>query len=89
MTDRASWKDIKKPGSEVAQRADEDEARISQFGRLVYRLRTEARLTLAVAVGQELVVGVGGTSEREPFDRQTGERRSRCGAQGRVEQWRS
>lgn len=77
--------------SQAAQRAYEDEARISEFRELVYRLRTEAGLTqaeladrmgttqsaiarmegggtrptletlerLAVAVGQELVVGVG------------------------------
>jgi transcriptional regulator with XRE-family HTH domain len=91
MTERTSWKDISKPRSEAAQRAYEDEARISEFRELVYRLRTEAGLTqaeladrmgttqsaiarmegggtrptletlekLAVAVGQELVVGVG------------------------------
>lgn len=89
-TDR-NWKDIKKPRSAGAQAAYEDEARISEFRELVYRLRTEAGLTqaelaermgttqsaiarmegggtrptletlekLAVAMGQELVVGVG------------------------------
>ena len=91
MTERTSWKGIRNPRSEAAQRAYEDEARISEFRELVYRLRTEAGLTqaeladrmgttqsaiarmegggtrptletlekLAVAVGQELVVGVG------------------------------
>lgn len=91
MAERANWKQIKKPRSGVAQRAYEDEARISDFRTLVHRLRTEAGLTqvelarrmgttqsaiarmegggtrptldtlekLAVAVGQELVVGVG------------------------------
>jgi transcriptional regulator with XRE-family HTH domain len=47
MTDRRSWNDIKKPRSEVALRAYEDEARISEFRQIVYRVRTEAGLTQA------------------------------------------
>lgn len=91
MSELTSWNDVKKRRSPVAEAAYEDEARISEFRDLVYRLRTEAGLTqaelagrmgttqsaiarmegggtrptletlekLAVAVGQELVVGVG------------------------------
>ena len=47
MTERASWKQIKKPRPGVAQRAHQDEARISEFRALVHRLRTEAGLTQA------------------------------------------
>jgi transcriptional regulator with XRE-family HTH domain len=93
MAKRASWDDVKRarPLSAEGQAAYEDEARISAFRALVYRLRTEAGLTqaelaekmgttqsaiarmegggtrptletlerIAVAVGGELVVGVG------------------------------
>ena len=91
MSELTSWNDVKKRRSPQGQAAYEDEARISEFRELVYRLRTEAGLTqaalaermgttqsaiarmegggtrpsletlekLAVAVGQELVVGVG------------------------------
>lgn len=91
MGERTAWKDIKGQGSAAAGWAYEDEARISEFQGLVYRLRKEAGLTqaelaermgttqsavarmegggtrptletlekLAVAVGQELVVGFG------------------------------
>ena len=93
MAKRMDWDDIKteRPLGEEAHTAYEDEARISAFRTLVYRLRTEAGLTqadladrmgttqsaiarmegggtrptletlekLAVAVGGELVVGVG------------------------------
>ena len=91
MADRRNWKDVEKPRSAAAQRAHDDEARITEFRALVYRVRTEAGLTqaelaermgttqsaiarmegggarptletlekLAVAVGQELVVGMG------------------------------
>jgi len=45
MTDRISWRQVKKPTSEAAQRAYDDEARISAFRELVFRLRTEAELT--------------------------------------------
>ena len=91
MGERVAWRDMRGRGSEKADRAYEDEARISEFQELVYRLRTEAGMTqaelagrmgttqsavarmesggvrptletlekLAVAVGQELVVGFG------------------------------
>jgi len=91
MTDRAAWSDVRRPRSVDAQRGFEDEARVSEFRELVYRLRAEAGLTqaelarrmgttqsaiarmegggtrptletlekLALAVGKELVVGVG------------------------------
>jgi transcriptional regulator with XRE-family HTH domain len=93
MTSRMRWDDLKasKPLSAKGRAAYEDEARISAFRDLVYRLRTEAALTqadlaermgttqsavarmegggtrptletlekLAIAVGAELVVGVG------------------------------
>ncbi|MCP3854930.1 MAG: helix-turn-helix transcriptional regulator [Actinomycetia bacterium] len=52
MAERTSWKEIKKPQSEEAQRASEDEARISEFRELVYRLRTEAGLTQAELAGR-------------------------------------
>ena len=56
MTKRTTWDELKKsrPGSEAAKSAYEDEARISAFRELVYRLRTEAGLTqadLAVRMG--------------------------------------
>lgn len=42
------WGEVeKKPRSKVAQRAYEDEARISEFRELVHRLRAEAGLTQA------------------------------------------
>jgi transcriptional regulator with XRE-family HTH domain len=93
MAKRMSWNDIKaeRPFDEEGRATYEDEARISAFRTLVYRLRIEAGLTqadlahrmgttqsaiarmegggtrptletlekLAVAVGGELVVGVG------------------------------
>jgi transcriptional regulator with XRE-family HTH domain len=93
MGERVTWDELKagRPASEVGRAAYEDEARISAFQGLVYRLRTEAALTqaelarrmgttqsaiarmegggtrptletlekLAIAVGADLVVGVG------------------------------
>lgn len=47
MSERSSWKDVKKPRSMAAQRAYEDEAHISEFRELVYKLRTESGLTQA------------------------------------------
>ena len=47
MTERASWKQTKRPRSGVAQHAYEDEARVSEFRTLVHRLRSEAGLTQA------------------------------------------
>ena len=47
MTERASWKNTKKPRSDVAQQAYADEARVSEFRELVHRLRSEAGLTQA------------------------------------------
>ncbi len=47
MTDRRNWNDIKKSRSDAAQRAYDDEARISEFRQIVYRVRTEAGLTQA------------------------------------------
>jgi len=47
MTERASWKNTKKPRSVVAQAAYDDEAKISEFRELVHRLRSEAGLTQA------------------------------------------
>jgi len=52
MSERTSWREIKKPRSEAAQRAYEDEARVSEFRDLVYRLRTEAELTQAELAGR-------------------------------------
>jgi len=52
MAERTSWEEIKKPRSEAAQRAYEDEARISEFRDLVYRLRSEAGLTQAELAGR-------------------------------------
>ena len=93
MSKRSTWTDIKKqqPLNDEGRAAYADEARISAFRELVYRLRSEAGLTqaelaermgttqsaiarmegggtrptletlekVAVAVGGELVVGVG------------------------------
>ena len=93
MSKRATWTDVKakRPLSDEGSAAYADEARISAFRELVYRLRAEAGLTqaeladrmgttqsaiarmegggtrptletlekVAVAVGSELVVGVG------------------------------
>ena len=47
MAELTNWKDIKRPRSERTRRAYEDEARISEFRELVYRLRAEAGLTQA------------------------------------------
>jgi transcriptional regulator with XRE-family HTH domain len=47
MTDRTSWKDLPKARSDQARHAYQDEARISEFRELVYRLRTDADLTQA------------------------------------------
>lgn len=47
MTERISWSEAKKPRSEAVDSAYEDEARISDFRQLVFRLRTEASLTQA------------------------------------------
>ena len=53
MAEPTSWKEIKNPRSNAAERAYEDEARISEFRELVYRLRTEAALTQA-QLGQRM-----------------------------------
>ena len=47
MVERTNWRDTKKPRSEAAERAYEDEARISEFRTLVHSLRIEAGLTQA------------------------------------------
>ena len=47
MAERTNWTDLRKPRSEAAQRSCSDEARISEFQDLAYRLRTEASLTQA------------------------------------------
>lgn len=47
MTDRSKWRDVREPLTEAGQRAYEDEASISDFRELVYRLRSEASLTQA------------------------------------------
>lgn len=47
MNARTSWNALKREGSDSARAARADEARISQFRELVYRLRTEAGLTQA------------------------------------------
>jgi transcriptional regulator with XRE-family HTH domain len=49
MADRTSWDDIKaqRPLSDKGRDAYEDEARISAFRAMVYRLRVEAGLTQA------------------------------------------
>ena len=56
MTERTNWSDLRRPRSESAQRAYDDEASISEFQGLAYRLRTEASLTQA-----ELAVRMGTT----------------------------
>lgn len=52
MAERTNWKETKKPRSDVAQRAYEDEARISEFRGLVHRVRVEAGLTQAELAGR-------------------------------------
>ena len=47
MSERTSWNKTRKPRSATAERAYGDEARISEFRELVYRLRTESELTQA------------------------------------------
>ena len=47
MTDRRNWNDTAKSLSDVGRRAYDDEARISGFREIVYRVRTEAGLTQA------------------------------------------
>jgi transcriptional regulator with XRE-family HTH domain len=47
MSTRTNWTAINRPDSDLARATAEDEARISQFRELVFRLRTEAGLTLA------------------------------------------
>lgn len=47
MAERKRWKEISKSRSETAERAYMDEARVSEFRTLVFRLRTEAGLTQA------------------------------------------
>ena len=47
MAERTNWSDLRKPRSEAAQRSYGDEASISEFQDLAYRLRTEASLTQA------------------------------------------
>ena len=47
MTERAVWGDVAKPNSDAARVAAQDEARISAFRELVYRLRVDAGLTQA------------------------------------------
>lgn len=51
-TERTNWRDIAKPRSESAQHAYDDEARISAFRELVFRLRTDAGLTQSELAGR-------------------------------------
>jgi transcriptional regulator with XRE-family HTH domain len=54
MAERTCWDDLKaqQPLSENGRAAYEDEARISAFRAMVYRLRTEAGLTQAELAGR-------------------------------------
>lgn len=54
MAKRATWDEIKdsRPRTAEGRAAYEDEARISAFRELVYRLRTDAGLTQAVLAGR-------------------------------------
>ena len=47
MTDRRNWNDTARSLSDAGRRAYDDEARISEFREIVYRVRTEAGLTQA------------------------------------------
>lgn len=47
MTDRRNWTDTSKPRSKATQGAYGDEARISEFREILFRVRTEAGLTQA------------------------------------------
>ena len=47
MTERATWPEVKRDRTPTAQAAYDDEARVTEFRELVYRLRTEAGLTQA------------------------------------------
>ena len=47
MAERTNWTDLHKPRSGAAQRSYDDEAGISEFQDLAYRLRTGASLTQA------------------------------------------
>ncbi len=47
MSERTTWDETRKPPSQAAQSAYEDERRISEFRDLVFRLRSEAELTQA------------------------------------------
>ena len=73
MAERTNWNDIKKPRSKAAQQAYEDEARISEFREIVYRVRTEAGLTqveLAERMGttQSAIARMEGGGTRPSLD---------------------
>jgi transcriptional regulator with XRE-family HTH domain len=51
-TKRTKWRDIAKPRSVSAQHAYDDEARISAFRELAFRLRTDAGLTQSELAGR-------------------------------------
>ena len=48
MSTRTSWSAMRRPDTDAARAAVEDEARITEFRELVFTLRTEAGLTQAV-----------------------------------------
>ncbi len=68
MTERASWKNTKGPKSETAERAYEDEGRISEFRELVFRLRTEAELSGRMGTTQSAIARMEGGGTRPALE---------------------
>ena len=73
MSTRTKWTAIDRPDSDLARAAAEDEARISQFRELVFRLRTEAGLTQAelarrMGTTQSAIARIEGGGARPSLD---------------------
>lgn len=73
VSTRTKWTAIERPDSDVARVAAEDEARISQFRELVFRVRTEAGLTQAdlarrMGTTQSAIARVEGGGARPSLD---------------------
>ena len=73
MSTRTKWTAINRSGSDLARAAAEDEARISQFRELVFRLRSEAGLTQAelarrMGTTQSAIARVEGGGARPSLD---------------------
>lgn len=73
MSTRTKWTELNRPDTDLARAAAAEEARISQFRELVFRLRTEAGLTQAelarrMGTTQSAIARIEGGGARPSLD---------------------